>query len=55
MSRIIERRRKHIRVLEKRLAHLVNRMREAEERGVELSFDRAEAAALRWALSEVDG
>lgn len=54
-EKLERRRKKHIAVLEKRLNHLLGRIREAEEGGVELSFDRSEAAALRWALSEVDG
>lgn len=44
----------HQRTLQRRLVHLRERVRKVQGTGVDLAHDKAEAAALDWALSFIN-
>lgn len=44
----------HMRILQRRLVHLRERVRKGNGTGAELAFDKNEAAALDWALSFIN-
>jgi hypothetical protein len=43
----------HLAILQKRAEHLRARIAQAERNGRDLSFDKAERAALQWAIQEL--
>ena len=50
---ITSRDRRHVAALQKRLAHLTARIEQREAAKQSASFDREEAAAIRWALERI--